>query len=265
MLKLMAAIVGTALLVAFILAYGEGQSSTPFGDPGMAGVADRTIAVTMSDEMRFTPDRIAVRQDETVRFIVRNAGTIRHEMMIGTVEELKQHAKLMQQFPEMEHEDENAVTVDPGQQGEIVWTFSLPGTFAFACLMPGHYEAGMKGEIAVAASSSSRKPSAVIPPVTHDHHMSASLEPASTAGPSGVGHGEGDVRRIDKAAGKITLRHGPLIGLKDADGRDMPGMTMVFRVKEPAVLDRLKVGDKVRFTVMRENGALVVPSIEPAR
>jgi Cu/Ag efflux protein CusF len=99
-------------------------------------------------------------------------------------------------------------------------------------------------------------------PSADDHGMSA---PSAAAEPGGVGHGEGSVRKIDRAAGKITVRHGPLVGLKGADGRDMPGMTMVFRVKEPAELDRLKVGDKVRFTVVREDGALVVPSIEPAR
>lgn len=69
---------------------------------------------------------------------------------------------------------------------------------------------------------------------------------------------EGEVRKVDKAAGKITLKHGPITNL------DMPGMTMVFRVSDPALLDRVKAGDKVRFTAEKVDGALTVVRMEPA-
>ncbi|MHB8495717.1 MAG: copper-binding protein [Casimicrobiaceae bacterium] len=67
---------------------------------------------------------------------------------------------------------------------------------------------------------------------------------------------EGEVRKIDKDAGKITLRHGPITNL------DMPGMTMVFRVSDPAMLDGVKEGAKVRFVADRVGGALTVTAIE---
>lgn len=69
---------------------------------------------------------------------------------------------------------------------------------------------------------------------------------------------EGEVRRIDKAQGKLTLRHGPIANL------EMPGMTMVFRVADPKLLDAVKDGDKVRFTAERLNGAFTVTAIERA-
>lgn len=248
---------GVGVLVAPADAHDDDES-TLYGEPGLASMADRTVTVTMSDTMRFIPDTIAVKEGETIRFIVKNAGTIRHEMTIGTIEELSEHAGLMQQFPEMEHEDSNAVTVDPGKDGEIAWKFTVPGTFDFACLIPGHYESGMKGRIVVGSPS---PPAAAAMPSSHDHAM----PPRQAAQDGQIGRGEGEVRRVDKVNGRITLRHGPLVGLKDADGNDMPGMTMVFRVVDLARLDALKAGDAVRFTVARDNGALVIRSIEPVR
>jgi uncharacterized cupredoxin-like copper-binding protein len=115
------------------------------GDPKRA----RTIEVRMSDDMRFSPARIEVREGETVRFVVRNAGGVLHEMVIGTEEELRGHAALMQKFPGMEHEEPYMTHVKPRQRGAIVWNFNRPGTFQFACLLPGHYEAGMKGTLVV--------------------------------------------------------------------------------------------------------------------
>ena len=69
---------------------------------------------------------------------------------------------------------------------------------------------------------------------------------------------EGEVRKVDQLAGKITLKHGPIVNL------DMPGMTMVFRVRDPALLDKVKAGDKVTFTAEKIDGALTVVRIEPA-
>ena len=119
------------------------------GEPGEATAAKRTVKVTMSDNMRFQPSTVVVKRGETVRFVVKNVGETKHEFMLGTIEALKEHAKLMQKFPEMEHEEPNAVTVAPGKTGELVWKFSKAGKVDFACLVPGHYEAGMRGQIAV--------------------------------------------------------------------------------------------------------------------
>ena len=70
---------------------------------------------------------------------------------------------------------------------------------------------------------------------------------------------DGEVRKVDRDAGKLTLRHGPIANL------DMPGMTMVFRVADPRMLESLKEGDKVRFSANRLNGAMTVTAIEAAR
>lgn len=123
---------------------------------GMAGdlsKAARTIKITMSDEMRFTPARIEVRQGETVRLLVRNAGRTLHEMVLGDRESLYEHAAMMARFPGMEHDEPDMVHVAPGKTGEIIWTFDRPGDFMFACLIPGHYEAGMVGHVKVAPSA----------------------------------------------------------------------------------------------------------------
>jgi uncharacterized cupredoxin-like copper-binding protein len=103
----------------------------------------------MSDAMRFTPARIKARKGETIRFALSNSGKVRHEMVLGSSRELKEHATLMRKFPEMEHTDPNRLSVDPGKTGALVWQFTRAGTFAFACLQPGHFEAGMRGKITV--------------------------------------------------------------------------------------------------------------------
>lgn len=119
------------------------------GKPGDASKVSRTVPVDMVDSMRFNPESISVKAGETVRFVVQNSGKIKHEMVIGSIAELKEHAEMMRKMPEMEHADENAVTVDPGKKGEIIWQFTKAGKVDFACLQPGHYEAGMKGQVEV--------------------------------------------------------------------------------------------------------------------
>ena len=99
--------------------------------------------------MRFTPDQLKFKAGETVRFVVRNDGRIRHEMVIGSVDELKEHAAMMRTNPTMKHADSNMISLAPGEEGEIIWQFGNAGTFDFACLVPGHLEAGMTGKIEV--------------------------------------------------------------------------------------------------------------------
>ena len=126
-----------------------GGHAEALGEPGDPKAKARTIALTMSDEMRFTPNRIIVAKGETIRFEVKNIGKLKHEMVLGSFDELKEHAALMQKFPEMEHEDPNAVSVEPGKTGVLLWKFTKPGEFDFACLVAGHFEANMKGKITV--------------------------------------------------------------------------------------------------------------------
>ena len=121
-----------------------------WGVAGDASAAHRTIEVRMLDSMRFSPARIDVRRGETVRFVVRNEGRMLHEFVIGTRKENDAHAALMMKFPDMEHDEPYMAHVGPGQTGEIVWTFNRRGEFDFACLIAGHYQAGMVGRIVVA-------------------------------------------------------------------------------------------------------------------
>jgi uncharacterized cupredoxin-like copper-binding protein len=120
-----------------------------WGIAGDAKAARRTIAVRMLDTMRFTPDRIDVRLGETVRFDVSNAGKVMHEFVIGTKKENEAHAALMVKFPNMEHDEPYMAHVPPGRRGQLVWTFNRAGAFEFACLIGGHYQAGMVGTIVV--------------------------------------------------------------------------------------------------------------------
>jgi uncharacterized cupredoxin-like copper-binding protein len=124
-----------------------------FGRTGDPAKVSRTVRINGDDTMRFSPPRLTVRQGETVRFVVRNDGTARHELVLGTLEELQQHAEWMRRFPNMEHEEPYMVHLAPGQSGEIVWQFTAPGEFHFGCLVPGHFEAGMKGRIRVVAAA----------------------------------------------------------------------------------------------------------------
>ncbi len=103
----------------------------------------------MTDAMRFVPAKVKVKKGETVRFVVTNSGQLKHEMVLGTAKDLREHAELMKKFPEMEHADPNQVSLEPGKTAELLWQFTRTGTFDFACLQPGHFDAGMRGKIAV--------------------------------------------------------------------------------------------------------------------
>ena len=179
----LAALVATSLMSLAPAAFGHGDSGhtkpkavdyskaeeTPFGRAGNPKKVDRTIRVGMHDTMRFVaavapgrttdarmgnpphsmPADIVVKKGETVRFLVRNDGKVMHEMVIGSMKELKEHAELMRKFPTMEHEEAYMSHVAPGKEGEIVWQFTQAGEFNYACLIPGHMEAGMIAKITV--------------------------------------------------------------------------------------------------------------------
>jgi uncharacterized cupredoxin-like copper-binding protein len=120
-----------------------------WGIAGDANAVKRTITLGMSDAMRFTPDRIEVKQGETIKIVVKNRGKQLHELVIGTKKELEEHAALMVKFPNMEHDEPYMAHVPAGKTGEIVWNFNKAGDFDFACLIAGHYQAGMVGTIKV--------------------------------------------------------------------------------------------------------------------
>ena len=122
-----------------------------WGIAGDAKAAKRTIELTMTDNMRFTPDRIDVRQGETVRIVVKNNGKMLHEFVLGTKKGLDEHAALMIKFPTMEHDAPYMAHVPVGKAGEIIWTFNRAGDFDFACLIAGHYQSGMVGKVKVAS------------------------------------------------------------------------------------------------------------------
>jgi len=161
-MKSLQAWAAAAALVATIpaMAHGEDHAAprhfdarkveaTPFGQEGDPKKVARTIDVGMTDNMRFTPASLTVQRGDTVKFVVHNDGRILHEMVLGTPEALKEHAELMKKFPDMEHADPNMAHVKPGRSGHIVWQFTKAGEFEFACLQPGHFEAGMVGKVVV--------------------------------------------------------------------------------------------------------------------
>ena len=137
--------------------HGEGAKQAiskeeyPWGRQGDPARASRTIQVDMSDAMRFTPSSIEFKAGDTVKFVVRNSGKLMHEMVIGTEQELQKHAEMMRKHPGMEHDEPYMAHVEPGRTQQIAWTFTKPGTFMYGCLIPGHWESGMKGTISVAA------------------------------------------------------------------------------------------------------------------
>jgi uncharacterized cupredoxin-like copper-binding protein len=120
-----------------------------WGIAGNLNEIDQTIQLVMSDDMAFSPNKIFVKLGETVRFKIKNNGKIMHEMVIGTKPVLDQHAELMMKYPNMEHDEPYMTHLSPSKSGEIVWKFNRAGTFYFACLIPGHYQAGMVGQIEV--------------------------------------------------------------------------------------------------------------------
>lgn len=120
-----------------------------WGIAGNAQAVTRSIDLRMTDDMRFAPNQFTVKLGETVRIRVVNAGQIMHEIVLGTASTLDTHASAMLQQPGMAHSEAFMAHVPPQQNGELIWTFNRPGTFDFACLIAGHYQAGMRGTFTV--------------------------------------------------------------------------------------------------------------------
>ena len=145
-----------ALAPGLALAGGKhaGGHEMALGEPAH-GHATRTVEVVMNEDYEgekpfvFDREELSFEAGETVRLRIVNAGEQVHEFVMDTAEANAEHKALMERFPEMEHDDPNAVRLEPGEEAEILWTFGEPGTFEFACLLPGHYEGGMHGPLVV--------------------------------------------------------------------------------------------------------------------
>ena len=157
---LQAAVISFAFLSANAFAHGDAKhgkkaakpistEEKEFGREGDPKKASRTVRIDMSDKMRFTPASLTVKQGDTVKFVVKNSGKVMHEMVIGTVKELKEHAEMMRKHPTMEHDEPYMAHVAPGKSETMVWQFTKAGEFNFGCLVPGHFEAGMIGKVTV--------------------------------------------------------------------------------------------------------------------
>lgn len=123
------------------------------GEPGDKAKVTQIIRVTMKEtddgKMIFVPNKFEVKKGKTVRFSIKNVGELDHEFVLDEVKTIQEHKAVMEKFPEMEHDDPNAISLAAGQSGEIIWKFTNGGTFEFACLKPGHYDAGMRGDLVV--------------------------------------------------------------------------------------------------------------------
>jgi uncharacterized cupredoxin-like copper-binding protein len=128
---------------------GHQSHDTAFGRKGDPKKVSRTIDVDMSDTMRFAPSELTIKQGETIRFRVKNSGKVMHEMVLGTMQDLKAHADMMKKQPGMAHDESSMVHVPPGKSLMLVWQFTKAGEFHYGCLVPGHFEAGMLGTLTV--------------------------------------------------------------------------------------------------------------------
>lgn len=227
-----------------------------FGRQGITKDVTRTIEISMSDMMRFTPDSLNIKQGETVRLLIKNNGRIPHEFVLGTKAEISEHAEMMKKNPEMEHVDASSARVAPGKTAEIIWQFTKPGKFLYACLIPGHWDAGMQGSVTVTKVASAA--AAAIPVAATEQSMKAMPDQGMKNMAADDKYTSGEIKKVDTAQGKLTIKHGDIKNL------GMPGMTMMFKVKDPAMLNAVKTGDTVQFVVERKDGALVITELKKA-
>ena len=147
-----AAILATDIAMPIPASAHEDHGNFSAGEPGDPKKPARTIKVVMREDgkkMAFEPARITLRKGEQIRFVLENDGTDDHEFVLANAAENRKHAELMKKFPDMEHDEPNAKRLAVGERGEILWKFTKTGTFEFACLIPGHREAGMVGKVVV--------------------------------------------------------------------------------------------------------------------
>lgn len=153
-MKKMILAAAVALLATSAMASPGHDAANKIGEPGDKTKVTQTINVSMKEtddgKMLFTPDKIKVRKDQTVRFKIKNVGEVDHEFVLDEMEANAEHRAVMAKAPEMEHDNPNAISLAPGESGEIIWKFTADGPLEFACLKPGHYESGMRGDLSIA-------------------------------------------------------------------------------------------------------------------
>jgi uncharacterized cupredoxin-like copper-binding protein len=146
-----AALVQTAVLHERAIAHSDGHAFAA-GEPGDPKKPFRVVELTMADgpgTMTYTPNKIEVRRGEQIKFMLKNTGDLAHEFLLDSFANNAKHKIQMEKNPEMEHDEPNGARVESKKAAEILWRFSKAGTFEFACLIPGHYETGMKGTVVV--------------------------------------------------------------------------------------------------------------------
>ena len=146
-------------MLAILLALGfaapltahEGEHFSA-GQPGDPKKPARTVEIVMKEEygaMEYVPNKIEVKLNEQIRFVLKNVDNQTHEFLLASIADNQKHAAVMKKHPEMVHDDPNGMTLAPKGSAEILWRFNKRGTFEFACLIPGHREAGMVGTVVV--------------------------------------------------------------------------------------------------------------------
>lgn len=149
-----------ALLPSLALGGGEhggghnGSDSPSFGEPAEAAAADRTVTIDANDEMAFSPSTVDVEKGETVRFVVENVGELQHSFTLGTPKGQRQHEEEMKgmaadKMASHMTGDPTGMVIQPGQTRSLTWHFTQARAVQFACHIPGHYPAGMKGKIRI--------------------------------------------------------------------------------------------------------------------
>lgn len=115
----------------------------------MGSVVSRNVAITLSEQFRFDLETITVGFGETLLLSFQNTGQQTHDWIFGTALEISEYMEMMRLFPDREQNAPQNIQLKPGEEHELVWQFNNPGSFEYACLQPGHYEAGMLGGVSV--------------------------------------------------------------------------------------------------------------------
>ena len=214
-----------------------------FGRPADEAKANRTITVEMRDSNEFAPNEIIVRQGDIVRFVALNTGVEMHEMVLGTMDDLKAHAAMMKQQRGMHHDHEpHIVHVAPGNSGVLTWEFTRAGDFYYGCLVDEHFERGMVGRVRVLAASGTQEHAA-----HHEHAAAAgaygpysmSRESSGTAWQPDAAPHEGIVAAFGEWS---TMTHGFVNLTYDNQGGPR-GETKTFSTSMLMVMAQRPAGD----------------------
>ena len=130
-------------------AVARSAAGTPFGRPGDAQKISRSVAVNMSDSACQTPGELALRVGETVRLLIRNSGRETHELVIGTMSGVKEHAETLEQDADVDHDEPYMAHVEPQTGQAIVWQFTRVGIFYYGCHVPSLPGPGVVGRVTV--------------------------------------------------------------------------------------------------------------------